>query len=103
MMTIPTLLNNAIQSILKRIPTGDQLDLMNMTEEQFTVGSAFSLGMDLRNELGLWKEDSSLAAWFIIQGVTEPDDMSEILLTCVYRIIMARDIDLYGQLEKFRE
>ncbi len=103
MMTIPILLNNAIQSILKRIPTGDQLDLMNMTEEQFTVGSAFSLGMDLKNELGLWMEDSSLAAWFIIQGVTEPDDMSEIILTCVYRIIMARDIDLYGQLEKFRE
>ena len=36
-MTIPILLNNAIQSILKRIPTGDQLDLMNMAEEQLRL------------------------------------------------------------------
>ena len=46
---------------LKKIPTGDQLDSMNMTEEQCTVGSHFSLGMNIRNDLGLWKYDSPLA------------------------------------------
>ena len=102
MSTASPLLNAAIKSILKRIPTGDQLDIMNMTEEQFTVGSHFSLGINMKNDLGLWKENSPLGAWFASNGVVEPDDMSEIILACVYRIIMAHDIDLDGQLEKFK-
>jgi hypothetical protein len=76
---------------------------MNMTEEQFTEGAHFSLGVGIRNDLGLWKPESPLAAWFAVNRVTEPDDMCDIILTCVYRIIMARDIDLEGQLEKFGE
>ncbi|HEY0055272.1 MAG TPA: DUF6794 domain-containing protein [Pedobacter sp.] len=102
-MTEPSLLTAAIQSILNRIPTGDQIEFMNMTEEQFTEGAHFSLGVNIRNDLGLWKPDSSLAAWFVSNGVIEADDMCDIILTCVYRKIMAREIDLKGQLEYFQE
>jgi hypothetical protein len=103
MLTGSLLLDTAIQSILKRIPTGDQIDFMNMTEEQFTEGAHFSLGVDIRNDLGLWKPNSALATWFASNGVAEPDDMCDIIFTCVYRKIMAREIDLEEQLEKFQD
>ena len=79
------------------------MDIREMTEDQFTVGSHFSMGVNIRNDLGVWKENSPLRAWFTSNGVVDPDDMIEIILACVYRVIMAKDIDLDGQLAKFQE
>lgn len=44
----------------------------------------FSLGMFLRNEWGLWDENSIINTWFTnIYGVNHADDVSGIILECL--------------------
>lgn len=57
------------------------------------------IGMWIRNNWGLWKEEGELYQWFKENEINHPDDMSNIILTSFYRYKNKLDINLYEQFE----
>ena len=60
-----------------------------------------NLGMNLRNDLGLWTK-SDLYNWFVSElNITHPDDMSGIILTSLKRRLLGEDIKLQEQVKMY--
>lgn len=102
-MIIPTNLEEAIEHLTKSITPEEQIKIMGMTERDFTSGSHFGIGINIRNEWGLWKEETPLVKYFHSIGINHPDDMSDIILTSTCRTIMAQPVNLEGQLKKKKD
>jgi hypothetical protein len=71
------------------------------TEDSAIAAYHSTTGRWLRNSWGLWT-DSKLKQWFISIGITEPDDMSGIILRSFYRYKKGLDINLDEQIEKIK-
>ena len=61
------------------------------------------LGMLLRNNCSLWKNDIPLVKWFNERGITHADDMSPIILTSIWRRVRGADLDLEGQIKSYQD
>lgn len=62
----------------------------------------FGLGLGLRNGKGLWN-GSLLRAYFRINGIKHPDDMSAILLTTFHRKLNGKPINFREQKKDYKE
>ncbi len=71
-------------------------------EDKATVCAHHGLGMTLRNELGLWGKNK-LTEYFKRLGISHPDDMSGILLTCFHRKLNGNPYAIDGQVEKYKK
>ncbi|MEM6516987.1 MAG: leucine-rich repeat domain-containing protein, partial [Bacteroidota bacterium] len=90
----------------------DQLNLMfspkrikeikTKSEEEFSVGSHFGLGMWIRNNWGLW-QGSRLYKYFNEKGLNHPDDMSSVILTFYHRHLNNRNLKLINQIKGYKE
>jgi hypothetical protein len=67
-----------------------------------TDGCHFGLGMNLRNEWGLWY-DSPLAQYFNSIGIYNADDMSGIILESYHRLLNGLPINLDEQVKSYKE
>ena len=92
-----------------------EIDLIkNMTEKEFMSSSHFGAGMFIRNEWYLWwhpnhkykewpKEQPKLNQEFEKIGIRHADDMSAILLTCLYRTIANIKVDMETQVKIYQD
>ncbi|MCK9416159.1 hypothetical protein M0Q97_05825 [Candidatus Dojkabacteria bacterium] len=71
------------------------------TEKDAVVVYHSSTGRWIRNNWGLWT-DSKLKQWFISNGITEPDDMSGVILRSFYRYKKGLDINLEDQFKQIK-
>jgi hypothetical protein len=76
---IPRDLEDAHAELIKMLPADELQQIRNMKAEREMIGYHMSLGMDLRNDWGLWK-GSRLSRRFNLMGIWHPDDMSAIIL-----------------------
>lgn len=82
-------LDEALDYIISELEAHDQLKHVKESEnpEVFTARMHFGFGMQLRNNLGLWKPhtQSRLVKWFWDNlHITHADDMSAIILTALW-------------------
>jgi hypothetical protein len=102
---IPTNLDEAIQLVIDELLKDDENinNILNLSEEDFTVNAHHSYGQYLRNNWGLWTKDSPMVKWFINKGIYHADDMSSIILTSFYRKVHSKDIELENQIKQYRD
>lgn len=98
----PKNIDGAIEQLDKIINEADKEDIKHLTEDDFSIGQHFALGMWIRNEWGLWK-GRELFNFFDSLGVDHPDNMSGIILRSYHRHLTGKTIDLSGQIEKIIE
>lgn len=72
--TIPATPKDAIQVLDIIIPEEDKEYLR--TEENAAIKIHHSLGRWIRNNWGLWGDESPLKNYFLQHGINHPDDMS---------------------------
>jgi len=75
--------------------------IKSVNEESFTTEQHHSVGMNLRNDWGLWTNESELSIWFHNKGIYHADDMSSIILTSFHRTVNNKDIDLDNQIKYY--
>lgn len=69
------------------------------SEDTAMAQAHHGIGMWIRNNWGLWKEEGELFNWFKENEINHPDDMSGIILTSFYRYKNNLDIKLNEQFE----
>ena len=83
---------------------GTDYHLVPQDTENSFVGELHSTdGRWMRNNWGLWTQDSDLYSWFVSRGITHPDDMTGIILTSFYRVEHDLKIDLEGQIQEYKD
>jgi hypothetical protein len=100
MNKIPENLDEAIL-ILDSLDIADKESWVNKSEESATALAHMGIGRTLRNEWGLWKQDSKLYRYFTGLGIFHPDDMSSIVLTSYHRKKNNEPINLEEQVQGF--
>lgn len=85
---------------LERMLGKEGLESFKNTEE-FLAPCLDFLDVGIRNSWGLWSR-SRLAIYFESMGVTNPDDMSYIILRSFHRHLNGREIRLEEQIEQTR-
>lgn len=70
------------------------------SEDMAMAQAHHGIGMWIRNNWGLWKEEGELFKWFKENEVNHPDDMSGIILTSFYRHKNNLDIKLDEQINE---
>ncbi len=98
---IPNTLNEAIIQLDSEFDELQKNEIVSLSEIEFISDSHFSVGMWLRNNWGLWK-DNNLTAFFNNLGVHHPDDMSSIIMTCYYRHLKHQDYELDKQIQYYK-
>lgn len=81
----------------------DIKDFIEAPESKALGVSHMSIGMWIRNNWGLWKEDSPLAMWFISHGIFHADDMSGVILTSYHRHKNGLDVKFDEQVKKYKD
>ena len=71
--------------------------------EVTTTEVHFGLGMNLRNNWGLWTKESRLVKWFNGIGIKHPDDMSGIILDAYVDRLNDTEFDLDGQVKYYQD
>ena len=109
---LPVSLEDAIEK-LKLFFSKHLVEIENMSEEEFLSSTHFFSGMQIRNAWQLWwsenhgykewtTEKPLLNKWFNSIDIYHADDMSSILLTCLYRNIHNLPYNVDSQLIKFK-
>ena len=109
---LPSTLDEAIETLLafyeKAIP-----EISEMTLEKFRASSHFGAGMFIRNSWYLWWYEGHkygswpdtqppLNTWFKTIGIVHADDMSGILMECIYKKIHNLPYDLESQVAHYQ-
>lgn len=96
----PKTLDEAIFQLEKLHHDTTKVQILSMTEDQFTIRSHFGMGMWIRNNWGLWG-GGKLSKYFKSIGIFHPDDMSGIILTSYYRHLKRQDLELDKQVKYY--
>lgn len=100
---VPQTLDKAVDYLVENCPPDELETLKQMGERAFVGKTHHVLGRWLRNNWGLWKEDSDLSKHFQEIGIYHADDMSGIILTCFFRKVNGIDLNLEKQVKKYIE
>lgn len=73
----------------------------NADEQEAVIKSHHGLGRWIRNNWGLWTQDSRLHEYFKNLGLTHPDDMSSVILTSYHRHLNNVELNLEEQIQHF--
>lgn len=94
---IPKNIEQALEQLENLVSAEDKKHFMKIEEDDM-CGLHHSGGMFIRNNWGLWDEESPLHKWFKeTHGIWHADDMSGIILTSYWRRLHEIDIDVKGQ------
>ena len=104
-MNVPTTLNEALSDLgqLSLDNKSDFDEMISGTEDSFNAMCHFGIGMWIRNNWGLWKEEGPLYEYFKSIGINHPDDMSGIIFTTFYRRFHKLDEDVPGQVQYYKD
>lgn len=92
----------AVYSILADNDAGALMDWGKLPEEEAVTMAHHGIGRHLRNKEGMWDPKSPASKAFHEIGITHPDDMSGILLTCAHRIINRKPCNLREQVAYYQ-
>lgn len=109
----PADLDEAIE-LLKGYFAASIDEIKAVTEREFSSRVHHMSGRTLRNEWFLWwfeghgykewpQEKPKIVAWFNNIGIVHADDMSGILMTCLYRNLKGEDYKLDDQVERYKK
>jgi hypothetical protein len=84
-MKTPNNLQEAVEVLKEELPKNDLEYIQNFKNADETCRLHHSLGMWIRNNWGLWKEDSELHKYFKELQLFHADDMSGIILECLWK------------------
>lgn len=101
-MKKPNNLDSAI-NILKKINFEDKVRWLKYDENEAVAIAHLNFGAKIRNEWGLWDNDSELNKYFKGLGITHPDDMSSIILRSFHRTMNNRDINLEELIDFYKK
>lgn len=87
---IPTTLDNAVELLISKMSKEDIEEVKSRNLS--LISHHFSIGMQLRNEWGLWS-GSELRDFFFDLGIFHADDMSAIILTKAEKVIRGEQFD----------
>mgnify|MGYP001583314106 FL=1 len=66
------------------------VDIKSNDANEFAIRNHHGLGTHIRNSYGLWKRDSEIYAFCKSLGITEPDNISNVVLTELHRYASAQ-------------
>ena len=110
-ITLPNTLDEAIDIIMD-VAQESVEGLKMMSEDDFISSTHHGFGTFMRNTWCLWwfpdhpykgwpEEEPSLNKWFRSIGIVHADDMSGIILTCVYRKLHGLPYELDKEVEHY--
>ncbi len=99
---IPNNLEECFEELKNNILTEKEIKLFSSLVEENVSSWHHSLGMDIRNNWGLWT-NSSLAKYFEGLGIMHADDMSGIILTSFHRYLHRQPIELEKQIKEYQD
>jgi hypothetical protein len=91
-----------LEECYDELDQSEDVDQFLAESEKDIIMYHHTTGRWIRNNWGLWT-DGKLKQWFISNGITEPDDMSSVILTSFYRFKKGIDINLEEQFEKIKD
>ena len=80
----PATFADALDSLDNLIPTATKQYLHSLAESDLDR-EHWGIGLAIRNELGLWREDAPLTRWFVARGFAQGEEMSIELLRAYWR------------------
>ena len=81
---VPSNLNEAVTILRDSLTAEDVMEIQKENSDPSRLH--FTLGMYLRNSWSLWEEDLPMKNWFTKEyGINHPDDISSIILDCLWR------------------
>jgi hypothetical protein len=101
---IPTKLSECfskLNEILKDSPDGKWF--LEADEDEAVANSYHGLGSWIRNNWGLWEENSPLYTYFNKLGLIKPHDMSSVILLSYHRHLNNKEIKLDRQIKDYIE
>ena len=97
----PLSLEQALDRLGKTLPPKTLQEMRRGTERDM-ITYHFSVGLWMRNSWGLWGQGplyQSLAQL----GLKHPDDMSGLILTCLWRRLHGQPLNIEGEVARYRE
>jgi hypothetical protein len=97
----PTTLSEALARLRQTLPPETIQEMRDGTEDDMGMYH-MGLGLWIRNDWGLWARGppyQDLAAL----GLRHPDDMSAVILTCFWRELQGKPLELEAQVAKYKE
>jgi hypothetical protein len=96
---IPKTISEATKIILD-IPEIKQ-DLLLLNEDNFVGKYHSSLGLWIRNTWKFWANEGELYNYFILKGLTHPDDMSGVILRVAHREFHNIPLNIDNQIQYY--
>lgn len=88
-----------LDKIMSEAEDGDWFK--NADEEEAVVKSHHGLGRWIRNNWGLWTQDSKLFEYLSKLGLHHADDMSGVILTSYHRHLNKKELGLDAQIKHY--
>jgi hypothetical protein len=96
----PKTIDEAVAYFEKKWKNKEKEIYKNLTEDQALSEMDFMVGVWIRNEWIRYPKDTTLRHTFHEMGITHADDMSDIILTCVYRKLNNLDFEIESQVKR---
>ena len=93
---IPSDIQDCFRELDKLLPA-DLREKIHSSEEASLTGQHFGLGIWLRNNWGLWLEQSRLTQYFTSLGVHDADSASSLILASYWRYLNGRPLNCPGR------
>lgn len=90
----PETIHEAVEYLFALIPNKEIAIIRRTSEEEFATNAIATLGVYMREEWKLYSTESELALFFMRNDIISPDEMSEIILICLWRRINGRDLQI---------
>lgn len=100
---IPSNLKECFEVLDIWFSADDQKIILEAETEDIMYDLHHGLGRKIRNDWGLWKEDSNLFRYFKSLGIWHPDDMSGIILVSYWRLKHNQPINLDQQIKYYQD
>ena len=97
----PHNLDEALVALDYILSPEDKERFQEWSENKFVASLHHNLGRWIRNNWGLWNDESKFNKWFNTIGIWHADDMSGIILTTYYRKVHNLPIKLKKQIQHY--
>lgn len=95
MQKIPLTIHEAVQTVLS-------LEGSEILKKEPTTTFHHTLGREIRNDWGLWNQDSILHKEFNAIGIYHADDMSGIIFDTAQKILNGESVRLKKQVDHYK-
>lgn len=100
-ITVPINLKQSF-AILDSLLSSEDVSLLKNEAEENISKYHMTLGLWIRNNWGLWNQDTPISKYFNDLGIYHPDDMSGIIIASYWRYLNGHPIDLDSQIQHYK-